>query len=99
MEPNTTYRPPFHLGDSFVNYERKIFEIIETHWGIPGKPKDPVVTIELATGHKIHFTASPERSVLQKVGVRLEDHPDAKIVVKTVTELKQAVENKKIKFL
>jgi len=100
MEPNTSYRPPYYLGQRFVDAKARKFEIIETHWGLPGsEPEGLPFTIELKNGHKIHQYGSPAKSVLQKVTFKQLDNPEANPVDKPVAELKEAETNRKIKFI
>ncbi len=100
MEPNLSYTPRYGLGQKFVDAKARKFEIIETHWGIPGDQlKGLPVTLELTTGHKIHQYGSPSQTVLQKVAFRQVDAPDAKLVETTVDELQQAEDSRRIKFI
>lgn len=100
MEPNTSYRPPYYLGQRFVDAKARKFEIIETHWGLPGSEPDGLAfTLELQSGHKIHMHGSPQHTVLQKVTFRQLDCTSAKPVDTPVEEMMEAEANRKIKFL
>jgi len=100
MEPNTSYRPTYYLGQRFVDAKARKFEIIETHWGIPGSELAiPICTIDLSTGHKIHYYDSPRDSQLIKVGIKPAGKADAKVVRRSVDELMEAEDQRLIKFL
>lgn len=100
MEPNTKYRPPFGLGQKFVNAQKEVYEIIATHWGIPGiEDKRLPVVVELTTGQRINLYAQPDQSELKKIGIKRMDKPDAKVVTKTVEEMQKAEEARIIKFI
>lgn len=97
MEPNTTYRPPFYLGDKFIDGHRRKFEIIETHWGLPGTETKQTVcaTIELHNGHRINFYGPPHLSVLKEVGFR-EEGKSNKHTTQPVDVLQKLIVERKI---
>lgn len=100
MEVNTNYRPPFGLGEKFINADEQVFEIIETHWGIPGQEDASLPTVlDLTTGHRINLYAEPINSELKRIGIKRTGKPNAKVISKTVEELQQAEENRLIKFI
>ncbi|HWK58134.1 MAG TPA: hypothetical protein VNQ80_12380 [Parapedobacter sp.] len=99
MEPNTTYRPPFGLGERFVDGKEREFEIIETHWGIPGQSEPPSgigYTLELTNGHRINMYGAPDKSVLQKVGFKQIGNPTAVTNTHPVEVMQQLIDERKI---
>lgn len=97
MEPVTNYRPPFYLGNRFIDGNRREFEIIETHWGIPGEENQGIgFTYETQSGKKIHMYGAPKDSVLQKIGFRQVGKDDARINTQSVEMMQELIDERKI---
>lgn len=102
IEPNTSYRPPFYLGQTFVDGKKRVFEIIETHWGLPipaPEAKQISSVIELQNGHKIIFKGPPHACELQKVGFRLLDSPNSPINRHRIQTMSELLDQRKIVML
>lgn len=97
MEPNTTYRPPFHLGDKFIDGNSRTFEIIETHWGLPETETKQTVcaTIELHNGQKINFYGPPSQSILKEVSIQQEGGARTRST-QPVAQIQQLINERKI---
>lgn len=98
MEPITDYRPPFYLGEKFIDGKNRTFEIIETHWGLPGKDDSKSIggTIQLQNGHKINLHGSPDQSVLKKVGFKQLENPTAHVNTHPIETMQQLIQERKI---
>lgn len=93
------YRPPFYLGDRFVDAKKRVFEIIETQWGLPEveyQEHDMHSIVELHNGHRIRLFGPPVGGVLKKVGLVREGGENARLNILTVDKLSELVDKRSV---